>query len=186
MAIFKLFLGSQEQAAAAGGDAALAATGTATALFVGDFSDANRQPLSVTGTVTVSFAGVGDQTISSPLAATGTGTASFVGADATPAVVATPPALTGGGVGTWSGRKKRKKKDALDELGELIVAVKAQIEPWETAKAYETEQALYRSALKEAAGIDMSNTLAQIEAEIVNLRELVAEQDDEESLLLLV
>lgn len=185
MAIFKLFLGSQQQAAASG-DAALAATGTATVSFVGDFSDANRQPLSVTGTVTVAFVGVGDQTIDAALAATGTGTASFVGADATPAVV-TPPALTGGGVGTWSGpKRKRKKKEALDELGELIVAVKAQIEPWETAKAYEKEQALYRSALREAVGIDISNTLAQIEAEIVNLRELIAEQDDEESLLVLL
>jgi hypothetical protein len=167
------------------GDGALNVTATGDAALVGA-SDADSV-LSATGTATADFVGEGVQAATDAvLDATGTGTASFVGEDATPAVVETPAALTGGGAGTWSKRKKRKKKDALNELDELLVAVSAQIAPWSAAKAYETEQALYRSVLERGKHLDESDTLARIEAEVVNLKELLAEMDDEEALLLLM
>jgi hypothetical protein len=168
------------------GDGALTATGTGTASLIGA-SDADSV-LAATGTGTADFVGEGVAGATDAVFdATGTGTALFVGVDATPVVV-TPPALTGGGVGTWSGarKKKRKKKDALDELDELLVVVSEQIAPWSAAKAYEAEQALYRDVLERGKKLDESNTLARIEAEIVNLKELLAEIDDEEALLLLM
>jgi hypothetical protein len=167
------------------GDGALNVTATGDAALVGA-SDADSV-LSATGTATADFVGEGVQAATDAvLDATGTGTASFVGEDATPAVVETPAALAGGGPGTWSKRKKRKKKDALNELDELLVAVSAQIAPWSAAKAYETEQALYRSVLERGRHLDASDTLARIEAEVANLKELLAEMDDEEALLLLM
>jgi hypothetical protein len=170
------------------GEGALNATATGDAVLIGA-SDADAV-LAATGTGTADFIGEGVQAETDAVfEATGTGTASFVGAFDSVAQPETP-AATGGGAGgfpgAWKARKKRKKKDALDELDELLVAVSEQIAPWSAAKAYEAEQALYRSVLERGKQLDMDDTLARIEAEIVNIKELLAEMDDEEALLLLM
>jgi hypothetical protein len=96
--------------------------------------------------------------------------------DGQPEPTPTPPALSGGGHGTWRTRKKRPKKEALWELDQIIVALRAMPAPT-------PELAV---AIDRGADIDMSNTLAQIESEIVYLRELLAERDDEDAILMLL
>lgn len=44
----------------------------------------------------------------------------------------------------------------------------------------------YAKAIEEAKGVDLSNTLDQIETEIAYLKSVLAEIDDEETLLLLI
>jgi hypothetical protein len=153
-----------------------------------------ESPVAITGDAAVSFAGEAIQS-DGALAATGTGTASFIAADA-----GAPPVTAGDGGylghrGSYYWKKyqeenkrlkKRKKKDALEELDDLVEAVKEQIVPWQKAKAYEQEQALYRRALESAEQINTSDTLDRIEAEIISLKELLSEIDDEETLLMLM
>jgi hypothetical protein len=192
---------------ASNADSILAATGTATVSW--NYAEEGQAAASATGTATVSF--VGAATADSVLTSLGVwgappgvfqndvfqenvfqtgGGIVFVG-DSDVATPEVPPVAGGGGgaggfPGAWKARKKRKKKDALDELDELLVAVSAQIAPWSAAQAYEADQALYRSVLERGKQLDMDDTLARIEAEIVNVKELLAEMDDEEALLLLM
>jgi fibronectin-binding autotransporter adhesin len=190
---------------ASNADSILAATGTATVSW--NYAEEGQAAASATGTATVAF--VGAATVDAALLAQGgcfdevfqngvfqpgvfqqTPSINFVG-DYTVATPETPPVAGGAGgaggfPGAWKARKKRKKKDALDELDELLVAVSEQIAPWSAAKAYEADQALYRSVLERGKQLDMDDTLARIEAEIVNVKELLAEMDDEEALLLLM
>jgi hypothetical protein len=172
------------------GDGALAATGTGTALLIGA-SDADAA-LSADGTGTAAF--LAEALLDTALSATGTGDASFVGAFDTAAAPDTG-VQDGGGydVGAEASRlraeskkKKRKKKVALNELDGLLLELKGQIAPWQQAKAYETEQALYRETLARGEALDASDTLQRIEAEIVNLKELLAEIDEEEAVMLLL
>jgi hypothetical protein len=155
-----------------------------------------ESPLAVAGEAAVAFAGE-DATpvVDAVLSTDGAATVAFIAADAG----STGAVTDGGGYlghrGSYYWKKyqeenkrlkKRKRVDALEELDDLLGAVKEQIVPWQKAKAYEQEQALYRRALERAEQINTSDTLARIEAEIVNLRELLAEADDEEALLLLM
>jgi hypothetical protein len=155
-----------------------------------------ESPVAITGDAAVSFVGEDATPIAaSDIAITGVGTASFIASDAG----STGAVADGGGYlghrGSYYWKKyqeenkrlkKRKKVDALEELDDLLGAVKEQIVPWQKAKAYEQGQALYRRALERAEQINTRDTLARIEAEIVNLKELLAEIDDEETLLLLM
>jgi hypothetical protein len=170
-------------------DAVLSATGTATVDFVGQ-AIATAGALAVTAEVTVSFAA--DALSDAVLSVTGTGTADFVGAFDVAAQPQAPAAAGGGGVGgsAWrehykdSLKKRRKKKTALDELDELLEAVRAQIVPWTEAKAYEVEQSDLRALLERE--VNTSNTLGEIEAEIAHVKSVLAEIDDEEAILLLL
>jgi hypothetical protein len=171
------------------GDGAFAAAGTGTALLIGasDFDGT----LSATGIANVDFVGEGVAgATDAALNATGTGTAAFVGAFDAAAQPEAP--ATGGGAGgsaAWREHykgRKRKKKDALEELDELLLDLRGQIAPWQKAKAYEAEQALYRETLARGEALDASDTLAKIESEIVNLKELLAEIDEEEAIMLLL
>jgi hypothetical protein len=174
----------------------VAITGTGTAAFVGAADVLVEAALAVAGEATVAFAGE-DATpvVDAVLSTDGSATVAFIAADAG----STGAVTDGGGYlghrGSYYWKKyqeenkrlkKRKRVDALEELDDLLGAVKEQIVPWQKAKAYEQEQALYRRALERAEQINTSDTLARIEAEIVNLRELLAEADDEEALLLLM
>jgi hypothetical protein len=155
-----------------------------------------ESPVAITGDVAVAFVGE-DATpvIDAVLSTDGTATATFIAADAGSTGVVTDGGGYLGHRGSYYWKKyqeenkrlkKRKKVDALEELDDLVEAVKEQIVPWQKAKAYEQEQALYRRALESAEQINTSDTLDRIEAEIVNLRELLSEIDDEETLLMLM
>jgi hypothetical protein len=173
-------------------DAILAATGTWTATF--SYASEGSGALAATGTGTALFAA--DALLDAALSATGTGDASFVGAFDTTGVTPDTGVQDGGGydVGAEASRlranaqrkKKRKKKEALNELDQLLLDLRGQIAPWQKAKAYEAEQALYRDTLARGEALDASDTLAKIESEIVNLKELLAEIDEEEAIMLLL
>jgi hypothetical protein len=137
------------------------------------------------------------------LSATGAGAAAFVGVDATPVVAAVFSATgtatatliaadagaartVGGGNFDYHDEKKRKKRAALAELDALVANAKARTAPWQDVRAYGQEQALYREALNRADALSERNRLAQIEAEILNLRELLAQRDEEDALILLM
>jgi hypothetical protein len=171
------------------GDGAISATGTGTALLAGA-SDADAA-LSATGTANVDFVGEGVAgATDAVLDATGTGTATFVGAFDAAAQPEAPATAGGAGApGAWRDHykgRKRRKKDALEELDELLVDLRGQIVPWQKAKAYQAEQALYRETLARGEALDASDTLQRIETEIVNLKELLAEIDEEEAVMLLL
>jgi hypothetical protein len=149
-------------------------------VFVGA-SDADGA-FSATGTWTVSF--LGEAQADAALGATGTGTASFVGEDATPPPPPVVVAASGGvaAQGAWRGYgKKNKKKDELDDL---IAQLKEQVVPWREAQV--GAQIRLLAELNQAEAITLDNTLAQIEAEIANLKEVMADIDDEEAILLLM
>jgi hypothetical protein len=100
----------------------------------------------------------------------------------------TPPPTAGGSIGVgssaWRGynqSRKRRKKDALEELDYLLAQVRAQIIPQSRDRTDE----LLIEALKRGNAVSLKNTIVQIEAEIISTRELLAEIDDEEALLLL-
>lgn len=123
------------------------------------------------------------------LSATGTGTAAFVGASTGGQQADGGGFIANRGSAYWrkykaEGSKKKRKK--LDQLDELLLEVKAKIEPWSQAKAYEQEQALLRDVFERGKALDEDDTLARIEAEIANLREVLADIDEEETLLLLL
>jgi hypothetical protein len=197
------FVGEDAGAGASFGDGALSVSGTGTASLV-SAADANS-PLSISGTGTASL--VGESFADSPLSVSGDAAASFVGedagagfgdgalsisgdaaasfvgVDATPVVPPVAPAASVGGVGggrfpgAWRGVGKKKKKK-LNELDDLIAKMRALTVPRQAAKS--------EALLEQALLVDASSTLDQIEAEIVNVRELLAEIDDEESILLLM
>jgi hypothetical protein len=182
----------------------LSATGTGTATFASPVTSAEGA-LSVTGTGTASF--VGAALVSGVLSARGVAaeggdgvyqpsvfqnnvfqcqsTATvFVGASDADGVVE-PPVGTPGGVaapGAWRGYGKKKKKK--DELDDLIAQLKEQVVPWREAQV--GAQIALLAEINQAEAITLDNTLAQIEAEIANLKEVMAEIDDEEAILLLM
>jgi hypothetical protein len=161
-------------------DGALAASGSATVSFVGDFAAAgyNCGLLLNDGT---SFVLLNDDTSVFLL----NDDTCLVPPDGTPDVVEPPVVLTdNGGVaapGAWRVRKKKKKKDELDDL---IAQLKEQVVPWREAQVGAQIQLL--AEINHAEAITLDNTLAQIEAEIANLKEVMAEIDDEEAILLLM
>jgi hypothetical protein len=178
-------------------DATLSATGTATVSFAGAFDTAgyNCGLLLNDGSFVLLNDGVSvfllnDATCLVPpspatdavLDAGGSGTASFVGAfDG----VATTSA-DGGGVaapGAWRVRKKKQKKK--DELDDLIAQLKEQIVPYREAQEVGA-QIMLRAELEHALTISLEGTLNEIESEIAALKEVLAEMDDEEALLLLM
>lgn len=210
-ASFKLFLGSQAQAAAVSGDAALATTGTGAATFVGA-SNADSL-LAATGAAAVAF--VGDATADAVLAATGiaavafagegiaetgalsttgAGTASFVGAyDFT--AIGTPGVNDDHvkrGSAYWKKYQQelkglnKKKKKKLDTLDDLLERVRARIAPWKEAqeKAKVGEQIMLRSVLNRP--VNMDSTLQAIDDEIRRVRTLIEEIDEEETLMMLM
>jgi hypothetical protein len=206
MARFKLYLGSQVAAPAGDQDGALAATGTGTTLFVGAsnaeaiaeatgtgtalFVGAAESSavLTDTGTATVDFVGFGPSEAAA-LEATGTGTASFVGASEGGEVVGSSDDFVVRGSAYWKNYNKPlqvKKRKKLNELDELVIALRAKIVPWTAAKAYAEEQALYRESVERSKVLDENDTLDRIELEIANIKNLLAEIDEEESLLLLL
>jgi hypothetical protein len=166
-----------------GGEGALTATGNGVATFA-SASDAEAA-LAATGTGTADFVGEGAAGATDAVFdASGTGTASFVGASD---VAAQAQAEAGGGgafPGAWSTRtkKKRKKKDELDDL---IAQLKEQIVPWREAQEVGA-QIMLRAELEHALTISLDNTIDEIESEIATLKEVLAEMDDEEALLLLM
>jgi uncharacterized lipoprotein NlpE involved in copper resistance len=166
------------------GEGALSSSGTGVADFVGA-SDSDAV-LSADGSATTLFVSPADNFQDGALDASGTATATFVGADATPAeqpVVASP-----GGVaapGAWRLKKKKKKKDELDDL---IAQLKEQVVPWREAQDRERvgAQIALLADLNRAEALTLDNTLAQIESEIANLRELIAVMEDDEDILMMM
>jgi hypothetical protein len=180
-------------------DTALSATGTATVSFAGAFDTAgyNCGLLLNDGSFVLLNDGLSvfllnDATCLVPpspatdavLDAGGSGTASFVGAFDGAAVE--PPVAGGGGVaapGAWRVRKKKQKKK--DELDDLIAQLKEQIVPYREAQEVGA-QIMLRAELEHALTISLEGTLNEIESEIAALKEVLAEMDDEEALLLLM
>jgi hypothetical protein len=176
----------------------LSVTGTGTASFVGDFDTAYNCGLLLNDGAFVllndgtSVVLLNDATCLVPpspttdtvLDAGGSGAASFVGAFDSAAVE--PPVAGGGGVaapGAWRVRKKKQKKK--DELDDLIAQLKEQIVPYREAQEVGA-QIMLRAELEHALTISLEGTLNEIESEIAALKEVLAEMDDEEALLLLM
>jgi hypothetical protein len=180
--------GTADFGGAAEANSVLSDTGTATVAFVGASDLAIDGALSATGTGTADFVGL-DSTPGGDLATTGTGTASFVGAFDGGEVVGSSDDFVVRGSAYWKNYNKPlrvKKRKKLNELDELVIALRAQIVPWTAAKAYAEEQALYRESIERSKALDESDTLDKIEREIANIKNLLDEIDEEESLLLLI
>lgn len=103
-----------------------------------------------------------------------------------------PPTITvtdAGGVGTfpgaWRKRKKRPKVEALSELDELLVDVRALVTPYDERRN-KLEQDRLRAALERAADLDLSDTLDKIEREVAFVQQLLDDIDEEEAVLLLM
>jgi hypothetical protein len=177
-------------------DAALGASGSGAASFVGDFDTAYNCGLLLNdGAFVLLNDGTSvfllndascpvppSSTTDAVLDASGSGTASFVGAsDEVAAATA-----DGGGVaapGAWRVRKKKQKKK--DELDDLIAQLKEQIVPYREAQEVGA-QIMLRAELEHALTVSLDGTLDEIESEIAALKEVLAEMDDEEALLLLM
>jgi hypothetical protein len=184
-------------------DGALAATGTITASFVGDYDAFNCGLLLNDGSYVLlndaeSVILINDDSCLAPpgegvagevdatLNATGTGAASFVGAFDGAGVEPPVVVADGGGVaapGAWRARKKKQKKQ--DELDDLIAQLKEQIVPYREAQEVGA-QIMLRAELEHALTISLEGTLNEIESEIAALKEVLAEMDDEEAILLLM
>jgi hypothetical protein len=186
--------------ASADADGSLSASGSAAAAFVG--SSLGDGVLSANGSGVASFVGASDAAYNCGLLLNDdvsflllnddasvillNDSTCLVPPDGTPDAVTPPVTLTdGGGVaapGAWRVRKKKKKKDELDGL---IAQLKEQIVPYREAQEV-SAQIMLRAELEHALTISLEGTLNEIESEIAALKEVLAEMDDEEALLLLM